>query len=684
MVIGLLVVLAAFVPLGFVGCGSQGSGGGDGGGDVPSEVTTAAAILVAADPSSINPGQSTTIRASVYNQSGEGLENITVLFTLSDPTLAYVGSTSATNAQGTAETTLTARELSGTVSVTATYQEVTGSKDVIILDSTSPSTINLSVSPTAITVEGTATVTAQVLDANGDPVTNGTGVVFEVQNTAYGTVTASAVTNGGTATATFTAANQPGSTTITASSGSASASVTITIQGAPSASIEFVSAEPASIAIAETGGTTTPETSTIKFMVKDSNGNPVEGVNVSCEMVGPNGGEYIDTDDTPATLLISTGSDGIANVKLNSGYVAGPVTIYASITTDQGNTITVQSSVVSIGGGVPSMKWFSVSAAQLNIPGLEINNFQTDVSAYLADRFGNYNVLQGTTVSFASEVGTALLSSNVTLDEDGIATVTLRSQVSATVPSPEPVNPLSWETSLASYVNTTYGPIMGFTDWLTYSGGGYPRQGYASILVYAKGEEHFNDSNANGVYDAGVDSFTDTADDPFLDVNDDGAYDDASSADPEELYIDAGSNGVWDGTNGVWDENKAIFTNYGLYVTGSPIILFDTGSISLPTDGSTVPVKIIVCDRNLNPLSTGTRVSISNTVGALSGVKNFTFRNTNQLSTTQAGHLGFIEFSIAVFDSEENDSAEPAGGELKVTVEWENGTYESSIPVYDP
>ena len=669
------VFFLAVVPICLIGCGSGGSGGdGDDAQtaeeqEVAQQVATAAAILVTADLDSINPGDSTTIYASVYNQSGEGLEDVTVLFTLDDPTLAYVGSTDTTNSQGTAQTALTARSLSGTVSVTATYQDITASKEVVILDSTSPASISLSISPTTILVEGTATVTATVLDGNGDAVDNGTSVIFEVENSAFGAVTSSAVTNAGVATATFSAENQPGETTITASSGSAEDSIDITIEQAPSASIEFDDADPKNIAIAESGGI---EVADITFMVKDSNGNPLEGINVDCVMVGPNGGEYIDASDTtPKTIEVSSDADGIATIKLHSGYVAGPVTIYATITTDEGDTITVESSVVSIGGGVPTMKWFSVAALQKNLPGLYYTNRTTDISAYLADRFGNFDVLEGTTVSFATEVGLAVDSSNVTVDEDGIATVVIRTQPSATIDSPENVAPLAWETSLQNYVLATYG--QSFT--------GHPRDGVVNVLVYAKGEEHFNDSSANGIYDLG-ESFTDTFDDPFVDANDDGAYDDAASTDPEELYIDSGSDGTWDGTNGIWDENKNIFTNYSMLVTGAPYILFDTASaagITIADGGAPETVYILICDVNLNPLTPGTSISITTEAGKVAGNISAVMLDTGTVGPTQAGQLGMIEFVVTLFDDEVGDTDPVVQGEMKVLVNWEGVDYQDSI-----
>ena len=89
------------------------------------------------------------------------------------------------------------------------------------------------------------------------------------------------------------------------------------------------------------------------FRVLNSGGDGVNGINVSLELAGPNGGEYLNSES------ISSDANGYARVILNSGAVAGPVTISGTITTAAGD-YTTNSSTISIGGGVPSAKTFSV------------------------------------------------------------------------------------------------------------------------------------------------------------------------------------------------------------------------------------------------------------------------------------------------------------------------------------
>jgi hypothetical protein len=534
--------------------------------------------------------------------------------------------------------------------------------------------IILTVNPGTIDVEGTATVTADVRRENNNPVADGTTVIFSVQNTAFGTITESATTTAGIATATFTAANSPGTATIEASSGSATRSVTIDIEQVPAAAIKFLSADPDVIALAGTGGT---EISEIQFEVVDSNDNPLEAINVTFTMVGPNGGEYIQPD------AASTNGSGVAMVRLYAGSVAGPVTV--SATTDVGDPptpMTVQSTVVSIGGGVPSDKRFSVAATKLNLPGLEWNGKTTEVSAWLADRFGSYNILEGTTVSYGTEVGLATDTATATLDDTGVASVTVRTQGGAGGAHAEDVLPEVWEVDLQTYLSAAYG----FTGTTA-----HPRDGLCTVLVYTKGEEHFDDLYPNGVYDGSPpDQFLpayDTAEDPFYDYDDDDQYNDGSTYpaggppyNPAELYFDSAvPPDGWDGGDGVWSADTYLFRNFKILVTGPPItspipaynglIPATAYSFSVP-DGGARSIGFLVCDENFNQLVAGSTVDITSSVGGLAGYLSHEYSESNQVGPDLINHLGLIEYVVTIYDNDPGDGDPPVSGEISVTVVW--------------
>jgi hypothetical protein len=134
----------------------------------------------------------------------------------------------------------------------------------------SGSTITLTVAATALPVNGTAQVVAQVIEASGTPPHSGTEVTF---TTSLGTIepsTASTDTSG-RAVVTFKAGNSNGTATITAISGGASVTGNNAIKiaiGTAAVGHVNVSASPATIP--SIGGT-----STIVANVVDINGNPL-------------------------------------------------------------------------------------------------------------------------------------------------------------------------------------------------------------------------------------------------------------------------------------------------------------------------------------------------------------------------------------------------------------------------
>jgi len=660
----------------FVGCALiYGCFSSDSTGDVadpgtPAAVTeTPAVIVVAASQDSIAFNSTTQVTATLYDDNGTGMPGISVVFTLDRPEIASITASAASNNSGVATVTFTSRSLSGEVQVSATVGTVTSAtpKVIVIYDGTIPSSITVSSNPTAVVFGGTATITATVLDSAGSAVANGTQVVFEVDNSNFGAATGTAATNSGVATATFTAGTTSGIVTISASAGTATASTTITILNEEASSIEFVSATPDRIALAGSG---VNETSIIQFRVKSSGGEPVEGETVTVAMVGPNGGEYIDSsnDGTPDQIVISSNASGIAQVILNSGGVAGPVTLSASITVD-GTTITVNSSVVSIGGGVPSAKRFTSAVTVRNLPGLEILNRTTDITAYLADRFGNYNILTGTTVSFVCETGLTIDTATVTLAEDGLATVTARTQN-----EPEDVTPLSWETDLQAYVLANYG----------YTTTGHPRDGLCSILVYTKGEEHFDDANANGMYDSG-ETIIDTFDDPFCDYDDDDVYSAYAGpyppADPPDLYIDSEpQNGVYDGKNGIWDSSKNIFMNYPILITGRPSLVSSDDTTFALDDAGQLSLTFIVADINLNQLPAGATIAFNVTGKIKISQAPSSFPDSNAIGYSEASHLSLLKKTVIIEDSEPQLSwCDPIPAAVSISITWEGQIFQHTV-----
>ncbi len=521
-----------------------------------------------------------------------------------------------------------------------------------------PASMVVSITPSSgLSALGTATVSAAVRDAAGAVVADGTTVTFIVSSSALGSITPTATTVSGVANATFTASNTAGTVGITVTSGVISASANITVQGANVGSVEFTSASPTVVGVKGSGQT---ESSLITFTVKDENGQAVaDGTTVTLSLTGPNGGETI-----APTTASTTG--GQARTTLQSGSVPGPVTIVATVTTSGGQALSSSSSPISIGGGIPSATHFNLATTKFNLPGLAVSNSQAQITGFIADRFGNFNVLTGTSVSFYTEAG-AIDRSDLT-DTTGIAFVTFRTQA----PDPAEVAISAAETTMINSLNATYALTIP-TD-----GSVNPSDGYVTVVATVQGEESFSDANANGRYDTG-ESFTDLGE-PFIDKNDDGCRNSgttrncsgvvAASTEPFEEFIDANGNGSYDGPNGVWDGPgcagagcqtvKTIWTSRQLAFTGNAAFCELAGNTTVP-DGDTVTYTFMVGDLNTNQLISGATIGVALTgAGTLGGQTSYTIPDGIPSGPT------VISFSIS--DAEGGDTDAPEAFTITVTV----------------
>jgi hypothetical protein len=367
----------------------------------------------------------------------------------------------------------------------------------------------------------------------------------------------------------------------------------------PAGGIQFISATPTAIGVQGSGQTTT---STVVFKVTDASGAAAPGAAVNFNMSGPSGA-YIGApnDGTPTTASGTADANGLVSVVLNSGNAAGPVTISATVSAGIAS-FSNSTSVISIGGAVPSARHLSISASVLNLPGLVLDNFQSQILVLAADRFTNSTILAGTTVSFYTEAGA--VGSSTVLDSTGAGTVTLRTQN----PRPEDLPPL---------------------------GPGNAGDGVSTLIAVVRGEESFQDANGNGLYDLG-EVFTDAPSEPFIDANDNGVWD------PGEFYVDTNGNGVFDGPNGVWDgpgcpqagciSSPTIWVSMNVLFTGSVVncsLTPATGTWGPLARGATQTFTFSVSDVNGNPPIAGTSITFAATNGTLAGATTFTVPDTS-------------------------------------------------------
>lgn len=292
-------------------------------------------------------------------------------------------------------------------------------------------------------------------------ITSGKSTLTSASGTATNTVTAV----GGRATITYTANDCIGADEITARSNLAGLNVNVatkvlTIAQATAQSIQFVDAEPQQISLAGTGG---QETSTLRFIVRGSNGQPVPGAVVRLELNNLVGGLCIANSTDCKSIEVTSNKDGYVSVIVQAGSIATSVRVTATT-----NNVSTQSSRLVVSTGIPDQDSMSLSADMFNPEGWSQDGSEVNLTIRMADAFNNPPP-KGTTVSFTTSGG-KVESSCTTEDDLGTCQVKWISQ------DPRPSN------------------------------------GRVRILATTLGNESFIDANGDGVYQKSVDIFASPAD----------------------------------------------------------------------------------------------------------------------------------------------------------------------------
>ncbi len=216
--------------------------------------------------------------------------------------------------------------------------------------------------------------------------------------------------------------------------------------------IQLLSADPSIIGIRESGA---PEVSRIKFVVKDSLGDPLT-LNNQADIAftfgdHPNGGEFL----YPTTM--KTGASGQVEVNVSSGYLAGTIQVIAT-TVVNSRTIRSQPVTLVVHGGLPDQEHFSVGPIRFNFPGLRLYGLTNTVSVIVGDKYSN-PVKQGTKVYF--KIDHAVIQGSISTDQDGRGAVN--------VISAEPLPPDGIALVTASTADDAQIPVSGQTP-MVFSG----------------------------------------------------------------------------------------------------------------------------------------------------------------------------------------------------------------------
>ena len=580
---------------------------------------TPANMTLLASPAQIAITQQSVISVTVLSSTGVAVPDEPVLVTITggaalgslstSPSVTNVNTT--TNASGNASVTFYAGISSGVVTITATAGSI--SKTVSIVLTSSAASVDLTITNPSLINGQTTNITARVLNAANQPVSIGTPVSFTMTYSGTSAPGALSSTTGFTVTSgdarvTFTADKvNTGPVFIMASAGTVSSSLQIIqVDPAVAGSLLYMSAVPAIIGIAGSGSITD---SVVTFQVMNSAGGPLANQSVKFEIVSGPPDAKLDSSGGPISTG-STGLDGKVSTILHAGMLAGQVMIKATTRISDIPLVELSTSAgaITIGGGTPSDRFFSVTTSRYNLEGIYDTNLignglgcagvTTSIQAFIADRFGNSNILEGTSVSFNTDAG-AINAGNVT-DAAGFTVSEYRTQD----PSPIDVTPIAGEPFYVDGSGRTRNP----------------RDGWISILVRVGGEEHFTDVNGNGNYDT-LEPFIDKPE-AFIDSNDNNLWD------TNELFFDwpTGVPGNSVGTynniaglgNGVWDARTDLFRNIHLAMTGPPHVSSNTTHV-VNSSGGTGPIllsagesevfTVYVSDINMNSLMPGTKIS---------------------------------------------------------------------------
>jgi len=281
-----------------------------------------------------------------------------------------------------------------------------------------------------ISAGGTLGLSVDVVDENGDLIATPIPVTFTstcVQNE-NANIDESVLSINGTANSTFSDIDCAGTTgtedlviaTVSVNDITNTANETINISGEQLGSIEFISAEPASIVLKGTGGQNQQETSTVTFQVKSQLGNVLAQQAVNFALSTEVGGISLSSDSG------FTNSQGLITTQVSAGTVPTAVRVTASANMDfNGEVITVnsQSDLLSINTGLPEQRSMTISSNVLNPEAGNINGVASTITVWLSDSFHN-PVPDGTTVNFTTEGGSIQPSC---ITANGSCSVTWRS-----------------------------------------------------------------------------------------------------------------------------------------------------------------------------------------------------------------------------------------------------------------
>lgn len=575
----------------------------------------------------------TTLNVTLSDPSGRPLPNQLITITGDSAQIIFPeGASGLTNAAGLASIKLARASLtaSGAGTLTVAYNYKVGSITTYPNGSLPPAADkvltayvgyqlatanitleNLEVGASALPAYGTRQIAVQV-NVNGIPSTTPVQVNFVASCGQVSPATAS-TNSAGLAAVSYSATDASGSTQstqgcsgktveITASTlGANVLSKTLNIQGAPATSMGFLSASPARIYLANSGG---PTQSVVQFKLLNARGEALLGQDVRLSLQTLSGGTppkaSLGAVGNTTPVVVTTDDQGLVSVPVFSGTVPTNVLVNAALVSNP--AVQTDSAVLTIASGRPAQARVSLSVEKFSIEGANVDGEESNVTLSLADRQGN-PVPDGTAVNFVTSGGVMIppVCTTGATPGDSRCTVKIRSQNPRNIAS-APGTPLGQKTL-----------------------------GRVFILAYAAGEEDFVDANFNNVYDCG-EAWTDLGT-AYRDDNLNRSFDTGEFSVPRTASSSAcrvataptpqQGDGVWGATD-VRAQATIVFATSSAQISGSfdgttgfATTVSDRNDNSMPT-GSVVTLKAL--DATTTPgsasctISSGTTFTIPNTL----------------------------------------------------------------------
>jgi hypothetical protein len=344
----------------------------------------------------------------------------------------------------------------------------------------------------------------------------------------------------------------------------------------------------------------------ITALVKISGGKKKAGVIVSFSLDGE--GSFNSDSSSPLTSKdVATVADGTAVVTLYAGNNAGAdATVTASFTDNESGdsasaNLTIKIVTPQPGcGGAPTSRSLNFYCDAVNIGALRVPMPDIAVPCHVeaATHDGQAIPAEAMEIDFLLEAG----SMEAATDYDGHRYFLYhpsggsRTAPVAVTPSQDLFEPSRFDVNGKEHC---------------------PRQGLVTLVAVVRGEESWVDTNGNGQYDPGVDTFDDIAE-PFLDMNDNGERDTRVDVEEGEAisedYVDTNDDGLYSDANGKWDADTKIWAVTHILWTGASAIEQKTGdavathytlsanSANIAAGGN-LDVSLYLRDENMNPVA---------------------------------------------------------------------------------